>query len=260
LGIEYEKVSHESQIQGTPDLIWAPCKWVKPMCKMMYGPGFFVFPTPDCELATVAAPNCVYNCLSPWVQAAYEEFLPSPKIPYGCFPMGVEMPPLSTKPRTKVLVYFKHRHPDDLAWVDALLRRRGVAYTLIQYGHYRSEDYGALLDESQFMVVVDGHEAQGFALEEAMARNVPLLVYDVTTMKQEYMGKFQYMGYTETLSASSVPYWDARCGERTTDPNELEAALTVLQSRLETYRPREFIAETLSDEVSFQRILDFVKN
>jgi glycosyltransferase involved in cell wall biosynthesis len=221
---------------------------------MMLGPHFFVFPSAD-ELGT--SEKSVYNCLSEWNKAVHESFLPPP-IPYVCFPFGVEMPPLSEKPRTKVLLYYKHRVTEDLAYVEALLNRRGVAYTVIHYGHYRSEDYASLLDESQYMVVVDAHESQGFALCEALARNVPLLVYDVTSMKQEYVGRFHYET-TQALAASSVPYWDARCGERTTDPRELDAALTQMQSSLPRYRPREFIQEKLSDEACFQRLFEFVQ-
>jgi len=254
--IEYEKVADASQIQGVPDLIWAPMRWIPNTwgCKMIMGPHFFVFPSAS-ELG--ASENSVYNCLSEWNKAVHESFLPPP-IPYVCFPFGVEVPRPSEKPRTKVVLYYKHRAPEDLAFVEALLTRRGKAYTVIHYGHYRSEDYAALLDESQFMVVVDAHESQGFALGEAMARNVPLLVYDITSMKQEYVGRFHYES-DKPLAASSVPYWDARCGERTTDPRELDAALTRLEASLPRYRPREFIQEILSDEACFQRLIQFVQ-
>ena len=256
--IVYEKVADASEIQGVPDLIWAPMRWVPNSlgCKVLMGPHFFVFPS---ERELGMSENSVYNCLSEWNKTVHESFL-SPPIPYVCFPFGVELPLLSNKPRTKVLLYYKHRVPEDLAYVQTLLARRGVAYTMIHYGHYRAEDYAALLDESQYMVVVDGHESQGFALGEAMARNVPLLVYDVTSMKQEYADRFYYESYKEELKATSVPYWDARCGERTADPRELDAALTRMQRSLGGYRPREFIQETLSDEACFQRLLDFVKN
>jgi hypothetical protein len=256
-GIEYEKVVDASCIEGMPDLIWAPLKWINPAefsCKIMFGPHFFVFPS---QLPP-ASDNCVYNCLSEWNKRVHEEFLPLPTVPYTCLPFGVKLPPVSEKLRTKVLVYYKHRVPEDLEFVRALLTRRGIAHTLIWYGHYESANYGALLDECMFMVVVDAHESQGFALCEAMARNVPLLVYDASTMKQEYVNGFPYAGRGEKLLATSVPYWDSRCGEKTQDPRELDAALTCLYKKLDTYRPREFISETLSDEICFQKIVDFV--
>jgi len=259
-GIEYEKVEDVSQIHGTPDLIWAPLKWIdidQFKCKILFGPQFFVFPTAHCELVT-KSDQCVYNCLSEWNKVVHEEFLPNPGIPYVCIPFGIYMPPLSTKPRTKVVVYYKLRPPKDLAVVVDLLSRRGIPHTMVMYGKYRAEDYAALLDESKYMVVVDRHESQGYALQEAMARNVPLLVYDVTTMKEEYVGIFPYQGYKEALKATAVPYWDSRCGERTVEAAELNDKLTLLESRLDSYAPREFIEETLSD-ASFQTIVDFAK-
>lgn len=255
--IEYEKVADASSIDGMPDLIWAPLKWIDPAkfsCKIMFGPHFFVFPS---QLPP-ASNNCIYDCLSDWNKRVHEEFLPNPTVPYACIPFGVELPPLSLKLRTKVLVYYKHRVPEDLEFVRALLTRRGIPHTLIWYGHYESEKYAELLDESMYMVVIDAHESQGFALCEAMARNVPLLVYDASSMKQEYANGFPYAGRSEKLLATSVPYWDARCGEKTQDPRELDAAMTRLYTNLDTYRPREFIEATLSDKVCFQKILDFL--
>ena len=65
---------------------------------------------------------------------------------------------------------------------------------------------------SKYGIILDAHESQGFAIEEALSCNVPLLVWNVSSMSQEEGGNYQH------IPATSIPYWDKRCGENFYQP------------------------------------------
>ena len=58
--------------------------------------------------------------------------------------------------------------------------------------------------------------------------------------------------------ATSIPYWDERCGEFFYDIEEIEKKFELFLSKLETFEPRNYILENLSMEVCEKRLMDFV--
>ena len=78
---------------------------------------------------------------------------------------------------------------------------------------------------------LDAHESQGFALQEALSCNVPLFVWNITSMRQEYGSSYN------DIPATTIPYWDERCGEYFYNINELEDKFNLFLSKLETYKP-----------------------
>ena len=267
--IEYQKVNNESQITGSPDLIWAVCAWIDPNqfpnSKILFGPQFFVFPSKDGPLATCKIPNiekrCVYTSLSEWVVTIHNVFAPNPAIPYISLPFGVNTDVLKPNPSIQkkeyVLVYWKHRHTQDLQLVTDLLKNNNIDYKIIKYGSYDGNQYHNMLQEVKLCIWVGGHESQGFAFQEALSIGVPLLVYDVSTMKQEVNNnQFNYLNYSIPLTATTASYWDPMCGEKTIHPHEIDGLLKKMLGSLDSYRPREFIERELSDKVCFKRLLD----
>jgi hypothetical protein len=77
-------------------------------------------------------------------------------------------------------------------------------------------------------------------------------------MKQEvnYNNQSAYANYSIPLPASAASYWDPICGEKTTDPSELNTLLKKMIENLDVYRPREFVERELSDKACFNRLLD----
>jgi hypothetical protein len=71
-------------------------------------------------------------------------------------------------------------------------------------------------------------------------------------MNQEY-------GYNyEDISATSIPYWDNRCGEYFHKLNELSNTYTRFIANLMNYNPREYILENLSMEVCEKKFINLI--
>jgi hypothetical protein len=271
--IEYQKVDNPSQINGNPDLIWSISTWIDPArfpnSKFLFGPQFFVFPLNDGPLARCATPGielrCFYNCLSDWNIKIHQVFAPNPNIPYICLPFGINTeylkPNHNVQKTNNILIYWKNRYTNDLQAVKHILDTNKLNYTIITYGSYNNNEYHRILQEVKMCIWVGRHESQGFAFQEALSIGVPLLVYDVSDMKQEInsSGQSEYYNYTIPLPASAASSWDPICGEKTTDPRELDRLLKKMLGNIEAYRPREFIERELSDRACFKRLLDAFK-
>jgi hypothetical protein len=63
------------------------------------------------------------------------------------------------------------------------------------------------------------------------------------------------------IYASSIPYWDNRCGEFFYKKEEFEEKYNEFTSKLDTYKPREFILENLSVEKcaeNFKKLISYI--
>ena len=107
---------------------------------------------------------------------------------------------------------------------------------------YNEEDYLDCLKNAKFGIILDAHESQGFAIEEALSCNVPLLVWNVRSMAQEEGARYQ------AIPATSIPYWDKNCGEFFYNKNEFQDKYNEFISKLDTYTPRDFVINNLSVE------------
>jgi glycosyltransferase involved in cell wall biosynthesis len=119
---------------------------------------------------------------------------------------------------------------------------------------YKEEDYINYLHNSRFGIWLDAHESQGFALEEALSCNVPLFVWNITSLSQEYGSNYQ------DIPATSIPYWDNRCGESFTTTSEIEDKFQKFMDNLTSYKPREYILENLSMNVCENKLINIIKN
>ena len=161
------------------------------------------------------------------------------------------------------MVYIKRRHPAIVSHVCDFLRGKGIT-TLhtYKYGSYTEANYVRDLQRARFMVVLDAHESQGYALEEAMSCNIPLFVMDATSMYDEVNERgssvYAYLR-PKKLTATSVPYWSDKCGVRFTDLSQRPAAFEDFTKKLDAgeFAPREYVLETLSPAVCMRRILDY---
>jgi glycosyltransferase involved in cell wall biosynthesis len=237
--------------------------------KIIYGPQFFVLPEGSIvgPLESRLVDRCVFNCLSTWIKDLYLEFTPSFIAPIHPLPFSVDtekFKPLihDTPKKWDCILYIKRRKQHIIDETINILNSKRLNFVIFTYGSYNESDYINALHDSKFMLTLDAHESQGFALEESMSCNVPLLVIDAQSMYDETND-----GITSTyahrapkkLLATSVPYWYDDCGIKVKDTSELSDAIDRMLATYKAFTPRRFIEENLSDRVCMQRILDYFK-
>jgi hypothetical protein len=217
-----------------------------PGIKFIFGPQFSIFPD-EHQMAIISAPNAIYIQPSEWASQVWRNSPYCRNISIKSVPFAVDInrfcEVLPIHERTQVFIYYKNRSPNDINFVMSVLQHRGIVGKVFQYGKYTEPEYLSYLQQSKCGIIVDGHESQGFAIEEALSCGVPLLVWSIKSMNQEYRSSYP------DIEATTVPYWDHRCGEVFYEGSEFESKLGVFLSKLDTYRPRDYIVEHLSPDV-----------
>ena len=259
--------------QDTYDLVivpssYIPCEIFSHAKVVMYGPHNFVFTNQQWKGPQQRfSSNCVYNLLSDWILNVQEEFggmsLKPVAIP---FPVDVQRfcPSESpSQPRYDCFVYFKGRKQELLGFAESALKSLGLRYTILRYGSYTEEEYLDILRSSRFGLWIGSHESQGFALQEALSTNVPLLVWNVKSMFDEY-NRENEISYKEDqqkykLKATSIPYWDSCCGEVFYEKEDLVTRLQKLNAEAYSYNPRKYILNELSPKACYHRFETLVK-
>ena len=126
--------------------------------------------------------------------------------------------------------------------IQDLLQRRGLRTEVVRYKLYDHATYRRLLERSRAMIFLCEHETQGFAYQEAMAANVPVLAWDNGYWLDPLWRRFD----AKMTPASSVPFFSSDCGERFADLAEFEPALNRFLHRMPSLTPRKFVCENLS--------------
>ncbi len=244
------------------DAVYSPCDTLNidisqyPNTRFLFGPHFSVFPN-EKNLNLIKGKNSVYIQPSEWAKQtwySYNNTTNDLKIVPFAFGVDTEKFNPSNIEKTKVFIYYKTRHPSDFSELTNFLNKKSITYKVFQYGHYNEQEYISYLRECKYGIWLGRHESQGFALEEALSSNVPLLVWDVTSMKQEY-------GYNyDDYYATCIPYWDERCGEYFYNMNEFEDKFNLFLSKLNMYKPREYVVENLSIEVREKALIELIES
>lgn len=232
--------------------------------KIIFGPQFFVIPNGPItgQLIDKYSERCVYNGLSNWVKDYLLEF-GNFIVPIECFPFSVDTDkfvPGNREYKYDFLVYIKRRSNDVINYTIQLLKIKNLRYKIYKYGCYTEDEYIKDLHKSKSMIVLDAHESQGFALEEAMSCNVPLLVVDSTSMYDETQdgikSTYRFLK-PKKLYSTSVPYWSDECGIKITDKTELFDNIDLMLNTYEQFKPRDYVERTLSDKKCMERILSY---
>jgi hypothetical protein len=126
------------------------------------------------------------------------------------------------------------------------LQRRDLSYRELRYGAYDEATYKAALQSCASMIFLSGHESQGLAYQECLASGVPVLAWDPGSCGDP--NRFAW-GQPE-IPATSVPYFDERCGLRFSDAREFSAKLTEFLdlAQRRAFAPREYVLAQLSLE------------
>eukprot|EP00906_Rhabdomonas_costata_P036518 RCo051221 len=98
---------------------------------------------------------------------------------------------------------------------------------------YTPEELRTAAHRADFAVIVDNAETQGYALQQLMLMDLPLLVVVLSERQLRYV----------------VPYFDHRCGSVATATSGVAAVKDFLD-RLPSFRPREAMLEMVSPQAS----------
>jgi FkbM family methyltransferase len=252
------------------DLVFIPCWFFDPTLfpntkAVLYGPHNFVLVEGVWKRDNFVFPkNCFYNVLCPWVNVLQEECgglsLTPIELP---FPVNIEtFKESNVEKDIDCFVYFKQRPSSCLNFVINELTKRNLSYKIISYGSYSEDIFMDTIHRSKFGIWIGRHESQGFAFEETLACNVPLLVWDVKSMFDEHVDdnmtyKDKYGIYE--LNATVHPYWDETCGISFTSKNELSLNLDKMIQMYDQFQPRKYIEKTLSPKACLNRFVKELK-
>lgn len=164
-----------------------------------------------------------------------------------------------------VLVYDKVRWKHELFNESLIkpilfyLNGKGLCVKVIRYGSYREEDFQRLLGHSRSMLFLCEHETQGIAYQQALACDVPILAWDRGGYWQD---PAYYPDLVQYAPVTSVPYWDARCGEKFSEHAEFECVWDTFWESVNNnrYSPRDYIMENLTLEKCARQYLDIYEN
>ena len=261
MGTKY-KFGNESDITNY-DIIYNPSFPINteayPSKKFIFGPHFSVFPDTNLleQLNSKTHNNAIYIQPSDWARDTWINMGANQYLPVHTLPFSVDtelFQPLPQSEKTEVFVYHKHRNPMELEFVKQFLNARNISFTIFDYdSKYNEINYINCLQKAKYGIWLDAHESQGFALEEALSINVPLLVWNISSMNQEYNSNYQ------NIPATTIPYWDERCGESFTHPSQMEETFERFVNCLNEYKPREYILENLSVEACSKRFLELIE-
>lgn len=270
--IEYEYTTSKERLrESNYDILISFSEYIPPdslpdHVKIVFGPHAFVFPHRGSPFVGPMNPHfesrAVYTSLSKWVHDVYMEHVESFLMPIVPLPFAVDVNTFSPSPEKEkdldCILYYKHRKRQDCTTAINAMINANLKFEIITYGKYKEEHYIHTLRRAKFMIVLDGHESQGFALQEAMSCGVPLLVIDATNMYDESTNGYtsDYERYKPMkLYSSSVPYWSDECGIKTT-LIDLPEKIQEMTSKYHTFRPRDYIVRELSEIPCMKRILN----
>jgi glycosyltransferase involved in cell wall biosynthesis len=165
-----------------------------------------------------------------------------------------------------ILVYFKMRDKNILNNVIDVLNEKKEKYILIEYGHYKEEEYKKALCKSKFCIWIGCSESQGIGLQEALASNIPIIVLDAIslfdTMSDDSRNSYKYKfpRVLATVKTSSAPYFDENCGIKIFKVEKLIESINYMNDNLDKFKPREFVEKNLSIQKCTNELISHIKS
>ena len=201
----------------------------------LLGPNLFVLPSD----ANGSLLNHYKNFVCPceWVKNYFNLFNLPEHVNLHIWAVGIDTEKFSPAKSAgeKCLVYHKRGNENTLSDILQKLETIGIEYHLIKYGSYDESGLISACQDSKFAILNTSTESQGIAYQEILSMGVPCYVIDKTIWDDQE-------GYN--FPATSVPYFDDRCGMKRSNFSDFDVFL----DRLSSYNPREYIMDNLTLE------------
>lgn len=256
---------HEDELR-TYDAIYSPGLPIDVKkyhyCKFIFGPQFSVFPDNPSAIEMIKNKNSFYAIPSKWVIELWKNYnfrnmnlckdLNIVALPFG---VDTEMfkPRIPVCDKNRVFLYKKSRSHNDYNVITQFLQKRNIDFKVFSYNQkYSENEYLEYLQHAKYGIWVGIHESQGFALQEALSCDVPLFVWNVTSMNQEIGPNY------DNHPATTIPYWDERCGEYFHRQDDMERTFDLFLSKLHTYNPRDYVVENLSLDLCERKLIEYI--
>ena len=187
---------------------------------------------------------------SEWIKNKYKRWIPEEKI--FIWPVGIDTDYFSDKSNAEktldCLIYYKRRSFDELTLATKVLKQYKQTFDIIEYGNYNEIDFINKVSKSKYVFLLDSCESQGIAIQEVMSMNVPMFVWDVT----HWMDR----GEEFKVEASSIPYWDKRCGAHESKIELIYERFNVFLREFGFFNPRDYILENFTLEKQSNSIIE----
>jgi len=236
--VQYDATAHEkhSKIEQDTTII-GPQVW------MFDGYGQFLIENQNYYKKIIAP--------SEWVKNKFITKFNLPKDKLAVWPVGIEEFNNIREPNYDCLIYFKRRDQSELDAVKKFLVSNGLSYRMVEYGTYGEDGFKQLVNSAKFCFLINGTESQGIAVQEIMSMGVPIIAWDI----KEWLDQ----GEAYRVPATSIPYWDDKCGEVFFNIDDLEVTFSKFYATLDQYDPKAFIKDNLSFECSVKTLLDILR-
>lgn len=173
-------------------------------------------------------------------------------------------PAKSVSKSCDVLIYTKimwNKERTDLAIRQPIIQKltaQGITFKEIVYGKYYPDDYRTALHQCKAMIFLAEHESQGIAYQECLSCNVPIFAWD----QGFWLDPARFTYNKPIVPASSVPFFDERCGMKFKDIQEFEVLFQSFWDGVmnNQYQPREYIMENLTLEKSAEKMIGIYKS
>ena len=236
--VQYDATAHEkhSKIEQDTTII-GPQVW------MFDGYGQFLIQNQNYYKKIIAP--------SEWVKNKFITKFNLPEDKLAVWPVGIEEFDNIREVNYDCLIYFKRRDQSELDAVKKFLVSNGLSYRMVEYGTYGEDGFKQLVNSAKFCFLINGTESQGIAVQEIMSMGVPIIAWDI----KEWLDQ----GEAYRVPATSIPYWDDRCGEVFFNIDDLEVTFSKFYATLDKYSPKAFVKDTLSFECSVKTLLDILR-
>lgn len=221
----------------------------------LMGPNLFVLPSDWQHTSLATWDNFVVP--SQWVLDKYRPFPELRHAKVSIWSAGInteEWPAVAKKPTEgeplTCLLYFKNRSRQDLKVVQDMLTQRNIGVRALEYGSYDETQLKETCAWANMGVLLTDTESQGLAYMQMLSSDLPLFVFDKPWWTSE-TGKLK-------VPATSVPYFDARCGLKTPTADLALFDTFVAGVSEGKYSPRDYVLESHTLAKSAQKYWDLL--